>query len=142
MKKTILYLTACLTLCAICMTSCDEWKWDRNGDLDGMWQLTEWRDRSDNRPVAGKESGIYFCFQLDLMKLWRSERATFYLSQFTRSADSLTLGLTIEYPADTVVSPDTLRFAVPRNKRFHIDLLNAGHLQLSTDDAVLRFRKY
>ena len=29
----------------IAMTSCN--KWDCNGDLDGMWQLTEWRDKDN-----------------------------------------------------------------------------------------------
>ena len=40
------------------MASCD--KWDCNGDLDGMWQLMEWRDK-DDVVKAIKQDMIFFC---------------------------------------------------------------------------------
>jgi len=59
-KKKIYILFAFVAV-VLFMTSCD--KWDCNGDLDGMWQLTEWRDK-DNNVKATKEDMIFYSFQL------------------------------------------------------------------------------
>ena len=42
MKKISTKICAICILCALCVAC--EMKWDKNGDLDGMWQLTEWRN--------------------------------------------------------------------------------------------------
>ena len=117
---------------------------DENGDLDGMWQLTEWNDRTTNAPRATKNDQIFVCFQIKVMKFVRMNQKHYYLSNFIHRNDSIIVGKTIEYPADTIVSMDTLTmgFAVPANRRFHIDELSSSHMQLSTASDILRFRKY
>lgn len=142
MKHLSKYICALCLLCTLCagFTSC-ETKWDENGDLDGLWQLTEWHDRTTGASKAQK-GDIYFSFQLNMMKMQRKSKGNYYLSLFRHKGDSIVLDRTIEYPADTLVSPDTLKLAVPVEHRFHIDHLNKKRLQLSTATDVLQFRKY
>ena len=129
------------TLLILTLTGCYEWA--DNGDFDGMWQLTEWRDKQTNEIVATNESGIYYCVQLELMKFQQSDISAHYLSYFTLTPDSLVLGKVISYPTNEEASFTQLsKYGVPDNGRFHVDALTDSRMQLSTDEAVLLFRKY
>ncbi|MBO4612752.1 MAG: lipocalin-like domain-containing protein [Bacteroidaceae bacterium] len=131
-----------ITLCVLALSSCK--MGDENGDLDGMWQLTEWNDRATNTSKATKTDQIFVSFQLKVMKFDRMNQKQYYLANFAHRNDSIIVGKTIEYPADTIVAMDTLTmgFAVPADRRFHIDELSSSHMQLSTASDILQFRKY
>ena len=134
--------TLILLLCITALGSCK--MGDENGDLDGMWQMAEWRDRATGTSKITKSDQIYVSFQLKLMKLQRLDQKHYYLSDFMVRNDSIILGNTITYPADTIVATDTLTkwFAVPADKRFRIDELSNSRMQLSTAANILQFRKY
>ena len=59
------------------ITSCD--KWDCNGDLDGMWQLTEWRDKENNLR-ATKDDMIFYSFQLQMASFRKLSEENYYIS--------------------------------------------------------------
>ena len=141
MRNTLSYTLLC-ALCLTLFTACDS-KWDKNGDLDGMWQLTEWRDKATDQVVKTNDDSIYYCVQLNLIKFQRGSREQNYLSYFTYTDDSLFIGKTVAWPSDRV-SPLTelAKYGVPSNGKFHIDGLNSKHMVLSSNDVILRFRKY
>ena len=127
--------------------SCDS-KWDQNGDLYGMWQLTEWRDAS-NDIKATKADGIYYCVQLNLLKLRKTSQSEYYLSYFTHTGDSLLIGRTVKWPqesnwpADTTCAlTDLAPLGVPTDGKFHIDVLNNDCMVLSSTQGTVSFRKY
>ena len=141
MRKTILYILWGMLLLTV-FPACDR-KTDENGDLDGMWQLTEWRDRTTNQVVKTKQDSIYYCVQLNLIKFQRGSRASHYLSYFTHTPEELTIGKTVFWPDDDVRPlGDLAPYGVAPDGRFHIDALTGSHMQLSTAENVLVFRKY
>ena len=135
------------TLCALCLLSvlcagCERMT-DENGDLDGMWQLTEWRDKSTNKIVKTNEDHIYYNVQLDLIKFQEYNKNTYYLSHFAVTSDSLLISAPYYWPGDQQrPMSEVSKFGVPANVHFHIDALTNSRMQLSTDVAVLTFRKY
>ena len=143
MKKITHIIHLSLFLILVLFSGCDEWKWDENGDLDGMWQLTEWQDKATGEVVATNEDGLYYSFQLKLMKFQQTSSDTYHLSYFTHSGNQLIVGKTIAWPADEECPlTDLSQYGVPSNGLFHIDALSKKRMQLSTDDAKLTFRKY
>ena len=132
---------------AMAMTGCN--KKDCNGDLDGMWQLTEWRDK-DNVVKATKEDMIFYSFQLQM--------ATF--RKITSEGNFTGLNSMLE------VSPNQIRiydpalyggnghdelkpmaelsvFGVPEDGIFQVQVLTGSAMQLKTNSQeVLTFRKY
>lgn len=140
-KNSALYIINIL-LCIFVLSSCDS-KWDENGKLDGMWQLTEWRDLTADTIVATNQDGIYYCVQLKLIKLQRRGHDDYHLSAFSHEGNSLTIGRTTAWPADTVAPmADLIRYGVPADGRFNISQLTSSRLVLSTAKSVLTFRKY
>ena len=116
------------------------------GDFAGMWQMTQWRDNATGDILPTSADGIYFCVQRQLMKFQcQSDLKRYYLTTYTRTHESIQLGVILEYPVDTIVTDYTLlnaNYAVPVDGKFQIDLLDRNHLILSTDAATLTFRKY
>ncbi len=124
-----------------CLSSCEN-KRDTNGDLGGMWQLTEWRDQADS-VVATNEQQIYYHFQLELMKIQRIGDGTYYLARFTHTQDSLIVDSIYNRPDEELVSFEDMReYGIPRDGRFHVDALSDSHLVLSSQEGTLTFRKY
>ncbi|MCD8266463.1 MAG: lipocalin-like domain-containing protein [Prevotellaceae bacterium] len=125
----------------ICLLASCENKRDTNGDLGGMWQLTEWRDTQDS-VVATNEQRIYYSFQLQLMKIQRSGVGTF-LALFTHTPDSLFVDSVYSRPYDERVSfEDVSECGIPKDGKFRVDALSDSHLVLSSPEGTLTFRKY
>lgn len=144
MKKP-LYIIALYLTASLLLLSCDGWKWDKDRDFYGMWQMTEWRDKPSGNTLKTQADGLYYCFQLGVMKFQKSNHSgSYYLGHYTHSHDSLRLGDIVEYPVDTIILPARLteKFGTPANGRYHIDLLSDNHMILSTDESVLTFRRY
>ena len=143
MKKATYIIHCILLILLTSLSSCDEWKWDENGDLDGMWQMTEWRDKATGNIIATNEDGIYYSFQLKLMKFQQTSSDTYHLSYFTHAGNQLIVGKTIVWPDDEECPlTDLVQYGVPADGRFNIDALSKSRMQLSTDDVKLTFRKY
>lgn len=137
MKRILIYL-AIVTL-GIAFSSCEN-KRDDNGDLGGMWQLTQWTD-ANGETVATKYDGMFYCFQLKLMKV--RQGGTEYLARFSHQGDELVVTEAFAQPFDTPVELDQLAaFGVPADGRMHIDGLSDSHMQLTGSLGTLRFRKY
>lgn len=121
--------------------SCD--KVDDNGDLGGLWQLTEWKSLPDGEIKATKKQGIYYAVQLDLLKLNASGNGTFYLTRFKHTRDSLIIGTIYKRPDENIVPYTELaRFGVPDDGGFAIERLTSHTLILRSKEARLTFRKY
>ena len=137
----LLFIGHCLL--AVVLTSCGD---ETAGDLAGMWQMTQWRDKGSGDIVKTNADGLYYCFQNQLIKFQESSHsAHYYLSYYTRTRDDIQLSNTIEYPIDTVVTtlgPLTQQFAMPEDGKFHILHLSHSQLVLDTEEATLTFRKY
>ena len=128
-------------LCLAVFLACDR-KTDENGDLDGMWQLTEWRDRATGQVLKTNEANIYYCVQLKLIKFQNGGHG-YYLSNFTHTPENLTIGKTVYWPGDEERPLSELApYGVPNDGRFHIDVLTGNRMQLSTGEHTLVFRKY
>ena len=136
--KALLFFTFCSLML---MFSCTHWR-ETAGEIAGMWQMTEWRNAE--RRVT-QDLGIYYCIQLDLIKFQRKDKDDYYISYYTHARDSLVLGKIVHWPTDTVCTCNDLAlkfYGVPADGRFHIDVLNDDHLQLSSEEATLVFRRY
>ncbi len=134
--KTLLK-TMILLYCALTLSSCD--KIDDNGDLGGMWQLTEWKSIPDGTIMATKETAIYYSFQLDLMQL---SRTTKHFARFSHKGDSLIIGKVYALPSEKeVTAADLATYGVPASGRFAIEL-SSSHMTLKSNEAILKFRKY
>ena len=129
----------------IAMTSCD--KWDCNGDLDGMWQMTEWRDK-DNNVKATKKDMIFYSFQLQMASFRKqSGEKSFIRTSLEVSPDKLRIYEPIEYAGNghdaiqpmSVLAP----YGVPEDGIFLIEVLTGSSMVLKTaEQDVMTFRKY
>ena len=116
----------------IAMTSCD--KWDCNGDLDGMWQLTEWRDK-DNAVKATKRDMIFYSFQLQMASFRKQSGERFFIRTSIEYAGN---GHDAVRPM-SVLAP----VGVPEDGIFQIQVLTGSTMVLKTSGQdVLTFRKY
>ena len=116
---------------------------DENGDHDGMWQMTEMRDKATNNVVKTNADSLYYCFQKKVMMFQQAPQESHYLSHFTHTGTELIVGKTIFWPDETERPLTELsRYGVPADGRFRIDVLTSSHMQLSTDAHVIQFRKY
>lgn len=141
MTKHIYYI---LILVAVMFTtaSCD--KVDDNGDLGGMWQLTEWRALPSGEVRATKTDAIFYSVQLNLMKFSiYNDMDTYHLARFSHRNDSLILGKIYARPDEKEVPATELaKYGVPPSGAFAIDNLTSSSMTLRSDSAVLTFRKY
>ena len=126
------------------LSGCDGWKWDENGDLDGMWQLTECREKGTDNVLKTQDDAIYYSIQLKLIKIQKMDKEGYYISYFTHPGDSLFLETPVHWPEDKKYEDysELAPYGVPSNGHFHIDVLNSKNMVLSSPAAILSFRKY
>ena len=143
MKKIIYRLI--LFVATLTITSCDKWDW--NGDLDGMWQLTEWRD-NENNVKATKDDMIFYSFQLQMASFRKLSEENYYVSSMLEVGSEQ---IRIYNPAiydgdghDKLFPMSILSIVgVPENGIFHIDVLTGSTMKLKTNNQeTLVFRKY
>ena len=143
MKKIIYILI--LFVATLIITSCD--KWDCNGDLDGMWQLTEWRD-NENNVKATKDDMIFYSFQLQMASFRKISEENYYVSSMLAVGSET---IRIYNPAiydgdghDKLFPMSILSIVgVPEDGIFHIDVLTGSTMKLKTNtQETLVFRKY
>ncbi len=127
------------------MTSCD--KWDCNGDLDGMWQLTEWRDQ-DNNVKATKEDMIFYSFQLQMASFRKQSGGDYYISSMLEvMPDQIRIYNPAVYRGgghDEIQEMSKLAiYGVPEDGIFKIQVLTGSNMELKTNtEETLVFRKY
>ena len=136
----ILILAALL----IALSSCE--KRDCNGDLDGMWQLTEWRDK-DNVVKATKEDMIFYSFQLRMASFRKGGDDFFIRSMLEVSPEQIRIYAPAEYAGnrhDEVKPMSVLSVVgVPEDGILWIQTLTSSTMALKTSDQeILTFRKY
>lgn len=134
-----------LTVILMAVTSCE--KRDCNGDLDGMWQLTEWRDK-DNVVKATKEDMIFYSFQLQMASFRKQSDEQFFIQTMLEVAPER---IRIYDPAAYVGDRhDKLKpmsnlsvVGVPEDGIFFIQTLTSSAMVLKTNGQdLLTFRKY
>ena len=142
--KVRLYILA-IVAAVLSMTSCD--KKDCNGDLDGMWQLTEWRG-ADNTVKATKQDMIFYSFQLQMSSFQKNRNGSLFIRALLKvSPDQITIYNPFDYVGDShdEVRPMSIlsEVGVPEDGIFHIVSLTGSSMLLKTNDGeFLTFRKY
>ena len=141
MKRHIIIYIA---FCAILTIACEN-KRDSNGDLGGMWQMTEWRDRQSN-VVATKEDRIFLAFRNQLARFMQMPKGgTYYfLSEFKRDGDSIRFFHIVNYPTDTIAgNHELLPYRIGPNASMKIERLTSESLILSNGETgTIIYRKY
>lgn len=129
-------------LCTI--TACD--KLDENGDFDGNWQMTEWRDNATQAILATKYTHrIYYAVKLNILQMreYGKPYDTWHLAYFHCSDDSLYIDKVFHRPFDIEEPVDSLAiYGCAPEGRY-------AFIKLTKDDMILRnslytltFRKY
>ena len=128
------------------MTGCN--KWDCNGDLDGMWQMTEWRDNAGN-VMATKQDMIFYSFQLQMASFRKQsgKKQLYTRTSLEVTPEQIHIYAPIEYAGDghdEVQSMSVLSsYGVPEDGILWIQTLNGSSMILKTNGQnVLIFRKY
>lgn len=142
-SKNKTYISILLLITALVLTnvSCD--KIDRNGALEGAWQLTELRRLADDAVVADKNSRIFYYFKLDLMELREVSDTMYYLARFQHTADSLIIGPVYESPYDSIVPVTSVneKFGID-DGHLHIEHLSGSNLTLDNHLYKIVLRKF
>lgn len=142
--KGYFYILA-LTAVLMTMTGCN--KWDCNGDLDGMWQMTEWRDK-DGTVKATKEDMIFYSFQLQMASFRKENGERFFIRTMLETSPERIL---IYDPAEYVgnkheeVKPMSVLsvVGVPEDGVLWVQTLTGSSMVLKTNTQdILTFRKY
>lgn len=134
-----------LFVATLLITSCD--KWDCNGDLDGMWQLIEWRD-GENNVRATKDDMIFYSFQLQMASFRRLGEENYYISSMLEvGSEQIRIYKPAIYGGDGHDKEQPMSIlsivGVPEDGIFHIDVLTGGTMKLKTNtQETLVFRKY
>lgn len=135
-KNIIVAISAILSI-----NSCD--KLDCNGDLDGMWQMTQWKEKKTGNIRATNEDNIYYHVKLELMKMQKIGYPYVYLTTFHYTKDSIYIDKVYSQPFDSICTYDSLAcFGVTNEGSFQINSLNSKHMELENDLYILNFRKY
>lgn len=134
-----------LLFIVLCFTGCG--KIDKNGDLDGMWQLTELENLTTHTIEADKNNGIYWNVQLDILNIKDRNNQKEYYCRFNHNDNLLTITNCYRFDNGIEVIPevnDMLLYAFDGNNEgyFTIEQLSNEHLILKTDNYRLIFRKY
>lgn len=138
--KTISRILPLLIL--LLLSACTSWH-ETAGDLAGLWQLTEWRDRTTNTIQATRTDSIYYAVQLNLIKVQKTNQSHYHLAYYRHTPDSLIIERPMNYPGDTLVSLSTLApYGVPADGGFAVLRLSSSLLVLQSKDHTLTFRKY
>lgn len=142
--KPRLYILALLAA-VLTLTGCD--KKDCNGDLDGMWQLTEWRDASD-AVKATTQDMIFYSFQLQMASFLKNNVDYFYIRALLKvSPDQIIIYNPFEYVGDKHDETRPMSVlsgvGVPEDGVFQIVTLTGSSMLLETSSGDrLSFRKY
>lgn len=127
------------------MTGCD--KWDCNGNLDGMWQLMEWRDK-DDVVKATKQDMIFYSFQLRMASFRKQSSKQFFMrTSLEVTPEQIHIYDPIEYAGgghDELQPMSVLSsVGVPEDGIFWVQVLTGSTMVLKTNmQDVLTFRKY
>lgn len=144
MKRRV-HILFILVAAILTMASCD--KWDCNGDLDGMWQLMEWRDK-DNNVKATKEDMIFYSFQLQMASFRKQSGGEFYISSMLEvNPEQIRIYNPATYRGDghdEIKEMSILSICgVPEDGIFKIQVLTGSKMELKTNaEDILVFRKY
>ena len=136
-----------LALIAVIMTMASCNKWDCNGDLDGMWQMTEWMDK-DGVVKATKEDMIFYSFQLQMASFRKQSGEQFFIrTSMVATPEQIRIYDPIEYAGnghDNVLPMSILSVVgVPQDGIFEVQVLTSSTMQLKTNKQdILTFRKY
>lgn len=139
------YLILILLSLMFLFQSCD--KMDKNGDLDGHWQMTDWRNNADNSVVADKSSQLFYTIQLELIQIrYKTKEKYGCVALFEHRNDSLILTKAFQQKANTdslLQDMSTLKkYGVSADGRFKIVSLSSDHMTLKNDEYTLKFLKY
>lgn len=119
---------------------------DMNGELDGNWQLLEWRDNASGNIVADNSSYLFYTVKLEMIQFhYKKSSARPYQAYFSYTGDSLLLGLAYMNQAnsDSAVSISALHpYGVDAHGTFRVCELNSRRLVLQNTENTLVFRKY
>lgn len=120
---------------------------DKNGDLDGHWQMTDWRNNTDNSVVADKSSQLFYTIQLELIQIrFKTKEEIGCVALFEHRNDSLILTKAFQQKANTdslLQDMSTLKkYGVSADGRFKIVSLSSDHMTLKNDEYTLKFLKY
>ena len=140
------YIMLILLTMLMSMTGCD--KWDCNGNLDGMWQMTEWRDNVGN-VKAVKQDMIFYSFQLQMANFRKQsgKKQLYIRTSMEVTPEQIHIYAPIEYIGDghdevqpmSVLSP----YGVPEDGILWIQTLTSSSMILKTNDQdILIFRKF
>lgn len=147
MKKnnTIFKKTILLGLFLCSLISCEN-KRDINGDLDGMWQMIEWKNEN-GITIKDKKSRIFYNVQLKLIQFRdfneSAEKKNVIHTYFRHTPDSLIIFHPVNYGTGQVIPlSDLKKYGVPEDGGFHIDALNENNMILSSEEGTLYFRKF
>lgn len=162
MKNTHYYILVLLA-CIGCF-SCENFR-DNNGDLGGMWQLTQWRTRSSSGQIDSlvanndrddvtleNKRKLFYCIHRDVFQVKDASTyfGTSYYCTFSHTGQELTLGNLIGFDGKCYVDGEDANrtyeqfadFGIPADGHFHIDNLTDEQLTMSFTDNILLFRKY
>lgn len=139
--KRRFYILALLSL-LMAVTGCD--KRDCNGDLDGMWQMLEWRDK-ENVVKATKDDMIFYSFQLqmaDFRKVGNEIRTSLKVTP-----EQIIIYDPIKYKGNGhdgfLPMSELSSFGVPEDGIMWIQVLTGSRMELKTNNQdILIFRKY
>lgn len=142
----ILFVLVTITM-SMSVTSCN--KSDCNGELDGMWQLIQWRDK-DNVVKATKEDMIFYSFQLQMAAFRKKSTGDSFLyinSMLEVSPNKIHIYAPAVYNGnghdDIKPMSELSTFGVPEDGIMWVQVLTSSTMELKTNNQdVLTFRKY
>lgn len=158
MKKII----PLILLLAVTLTGCDSMH-GNDGDLRGLWQVIGIADRATDQTVVKKDAGVYYAFELGLMKIYTSRHPSqYFLATYTHEGNQIQLqrivtygrfakeGTQETYPSETEVNASTPdlqtslhdEYGIPADGTLHILSQGDGQLQLQTADRHISLRHY
>ena len=127
------------------LTGCN--KRDCNGDLDGMWQLTEWRDKGNN-VKATKDDMIFYSFQLQMASFRKDSDTKFFIrTMMEYSPEKILIYNPAEYVGNKHDETQPMSVlsvvGVPEDGVLWVQTLTGSAMVLKTNGQdVLTFRKY
>lgn len=140
--KKIFYILTILFL----MTSCDIEMSD-NGNLDGLWQMTEMQE-TGKEAIDMRETGTIWGFQFRLLELRNKSNQYGFLCRFEHKDGHLRVYEPYDQKHDesddpvtdaTILNPFGL---YTTSEDFQIEALTSSNLTIKSDKVRLKFRKY
>lgn len=148
--KATRYIISILMLATLILSSCD--KVPMNGDLDGLWQLTEIHNGDDVQEL--KNEKLYCSFQLHLFMLGDKTSPRHYYGYFEKDAKQLrfhTFTYRSNYTEDNnydnlMTDEKDLAIIAPwgfysTDCTYDVVRLNSQELILKHDDTTIIYRK-